>query len=128
MSRITHGLSKIPEYAVHRNMLNRCYNPDNKCYPLYGGAGVRVCDRWRASLQDFLDDMGPRPSPDHSIDRIDPFGNYELDNCRWADRKTQARNKRIHAVRRAALKILLYLVFLRLMYSAVTSGQVAKAA
>lgn len=91
----THGMSKsAPEYYVWCSMKQRCLNPNVINWPDYGGRGITVCDRWRDSFEAFFADMGPRPSPQHSIDRIDPNGNYEPKNVRWADPKTQAQNKR----------------------------------
>lgn len=74
-------------------MKQRCYNPKATQYADYGGRGITVCDRWRYSFHAFLEDMGPRP-PGHSIDRIDSDKGYGPDNCRWADKKTQQRNRR----------------------------------
>src|ERR1043166_3295830 len=82
-------------YGIWYMMAQRCYNPTNPAYPLYGGKGVKICDRWRESFQAFVEDMGPRPSPDHSIDRFpDKNGNYGPGNCRWATSKQQNRNRR----------------------------------
>jgi hypothetical protein len=88
-----HGMTESTEYRIWGLMKARCYIPNNPGYADYGGRGVIVCDRWLESFENFLEDMGPRP-PRHSIDRIDVNGNYEPGNCRWADHKTQARNKR----------------------------------
>lgn len=81
------------------NMIARCTNPKNVGYVDYGGRGVRVCDAWLASYEAFASDMGSRPSPRHSLDRIDVNGDYEPGNCRWATREEQARNTRaVHLV------------------------------
>ena len=79
------------------SMKQRCYNTKHKEYHNYGGRGIKICDRWlKPSLEgfmDFMEDMGPRPSPKHSVDRIDTNGNYEPSNCRWATNHIQQRLK-----------------------------------
>ena len=75
-------------------MLNRCRNPKDARYKDYGGRGITVCKEWEASFSQFLVDVGPKPSPEHSIDRIDTDGSYEPNNVRWSTPVEQARNKR----------------------------------
>lgn len=86
------GVSK--EYKSYTNMINRCYNVKNKQYKDYGQRGVIVCESWRSSFKCFIEDMGNKPTPQHSLDRIDNDGNYEPSNCRWATDIEQRRNKR----------------------------------
>lgn len=89
-----HGLAGTYICSIWHAMLARCYNPSTREYKNYGGRGITVCERWRNSLNDFADDMGERPTPQHSIDRIDNDGNYEPSNCRWATAQEQNRNNR----------------------------------
>ncbi len=91
----THGLIHTPEYRTWANMKDRCYRKTHPQWDSYGGAGIIVCQQWKDSFETFLADMGPRPSPKHSIDRYpNPFGNYEPANCRWATQSQQMRNRR----------------------------------
>ena len=88
------GNSKLVEYKIWLGIKNRCYNKNYMHFDSYGKRGIKVCDRWLESFENFLEDMGKRPSKEFSIDRIDVNKDYSPENCRWVDQKTQARNKR----------------------------------
>jgi hypothetical protein len=94
-NRTTHGKSKTSEYEIWCSMIKRCHgNPNGRAFKWYGAKGVTVEESWRHNFEQFLADVGPRPSKEHSLDRYpNPFGNYERGNVRWATRKEQARNK-----------------------------------
>lgn len=91
----THGKSQSPEYRSWSMMRTRCNNPRVHNYHRYGGRGITVCERWNKSFEHFLQDVGPRPSLKHSIDRINVNGNYEPGNVRWATASEQALNQRV---------------------------------
>lgn len=90
---VTHNDSNSSEYRTWDAMKRRCYNPATKHFEHYGGRGITVCDSWRDSYENFLSDMGRRPSRRYSLDRIDNDGNYEVSNCRWTIPKIQIRNR-----------------------------------
>jgi len=94
----THGHSqdgRASEYASWHAMKQRCTDRNDTKYDRYGGAGITVCERWLKSFECFLEDMGKKPSSEHTIDRFpNREGNYEPGNCRWASPKEQARNKK----------------------------------
>lgn len=83
------------EYRTWLGMKRRCYDAKSRDFANWGGRGIRVCDRWNASFEAFLADMGPRPPGPYSIDRVDPNGDYAPDNCRWATADQQAEHTRV---------------------------------
>ena len=94
--RVRAQRAKAPERHILVLMVQRCHNPHHHRFALYGGRGITVCDEWRGEggFARFLTHIGPRPSPKHSIDRIDNSRGYEPGNVRWATQSEQMRNTR----------------------------------
>lgn len=95
--RRKHGHAKDgerhPLYKTWQSMRNRCRNSNDPNHEYYGARGIAVCERW-GDFENFIADVGPKPSPEHSLDRADPAGNYEPANVRWATKTEQAKNRR----------------------------------
>lgn len=87
-----------PLYATWQGMKRRCLNPNFKQWADYGGRGITVCDRWMHDYAAFAADMGPKPSPNHSIDRKDNDAGYSPENCIWSTKKHQQRNRRVKPI------------------------------
>ena len=84
------------EYRAWQAMKARCLNPNTIEYEHYGGRGIKICNDWLTSFDNFLKDVGPRPSKSHTLDRVDVNGNYTPDNCRWATYTHQNQNARFN--------------------------------
>lgn len=91
---LTHGLSGTAEYLTWLRMKQRCYDKNCTRYEYWGGRGIKVCDQWKHSFTQFLEDMGPKPASHYSLGRIDNAKNYSPDNCSWVTPKEQSRNTR----------------------------------
>lgn len=96
--RIKHGYlrngKKPAEYIAWYGMKQRCFNPNREGWKYYGGRGITVCEEWKDNFAQFLKNMGPKPTPRHSLDRKNNDGNYHPQNCRWASKKEQVDNRR----------------------------------
>ena len=95
---LKHGLCYCPEYGVWNQLKQRCYNSKNPAYKNYGGRGIEVCNLWLNSFENFYKDMGKKPSSEYTIERINNNLGYYFENCRWATRLEQGRNKRNNVI------------------------------
>lgn len=94
----SHGASYTPEYNILSQIKQRCNNSNAEWYSSYGGRGITICDRWNDSFENFIADMGYRPSDDLSIERINNDGNYEPGNCKWGTGTEQQNNRRNNVI------------------------------
>ena len=101
---LKHGLSKTREYWVWTDMKKRCYNENHHNFKYYGGKGIAVCDAWKADFMRFKSDMGVKPAPNFSLDRINPAKGYSKENCRWATKKQQVENRGIQINNKSTAK------------------------
>lgn len=92
--KLTHGMAHTPEYHVWAGMKKRCYNQNDAEFKNYGARGITVCDEWKNDFAQFLQDVGRRPRPSLTIERIDNNKSYERGNVTWATRADQVRNTR----------------------------------
>lgn len=93
INETTHGMTHTSLYHIHRGMKQRCYNKNSSAYKNYGARGIKVCDRWLESFENFLADMGPSYIQDYTIERKEIDGNYSKENCIWIPKKEQSRNR-----------------------------------
>lgn len=94
----THGFSKETEYHIWQTMKARCLNPNHDAYKHYGGRGIRICERWLGSFENFFEDMQERPSLQQTLERRDNGGDYTPENCYWATRSEQGNNTRANRI------------------------------
>lgn len=90
---VTHGKARSAEHLAWKNAKSRCNNPENNMYKTYGARGIKMCPEWENSFQKFFDYVGPKPTPNHSLDRINNDKGYEPGNVKWSNDYEQAGNK-----------------------------------
>lgn len=97
-NNLKHGLSDDPIYDCYIAMVARCYKSHHPMFKHYGGRGIKVCERWLLGFDNFLADMGRKPSKQHTLERINNDGDYAPENCRWATIQEQQANKRTNGI------------------------------
>lgn len=117
---IIHGMRHSVEWATWQSMKRRCYNPKAKGFQNYGGRGIKVCDRWKEAFLNFFEDVGLRPSDNHSLDRINPHLDYSPENVRWATQKEQCNNRRLELSYKEIEKLKLEILELKRQLAAKT--------
>ena len=107
MPQTTHGhcRRRTQEYRAWESMRRRWLNPNSKDWPNYGGRGITVCARWEA-FENFIEDLGFKPSPSHTLERINNDLGYSPENCRWGTRPDQSRNRRSTVLNSEAVKVI----------------------
>lgn len=100
---IKHGMTGHPLWATWAAMKQRCSNPNNTHYSYYGGRGIKVCERW-LNFALFVEDMGDKPTPQHTLDRINNNEGYSPDNCRWASKSEQIINTKVRSDNKSGIK------------------------
>lgn len=110
---MTQRKPRHPLMGLWNTMIQRCHNPNNRSFKRYGAAGVFVCERWRKSFKAFCEDVGPRPSQRHSLDRFpNASGGYVPGNVRWATRIEQAHNRKLYRIDAGGEKLIRTNIFL----------------
>jgi hypothetical protein len=102
--RESHSMETTPEYRAWKSMKRRCLNKNTADYPYYGGRGITVAQEWSDSFLTFFNELGKKPFPEYTLDRINPNKGYEPGNCRWATRRRQSINQRVRSNSKSGLK------------------------
>lgn len=104
---IKQNMSSHPLYHTWENMRQRCNNPKHTAYKWYGGRGIKICEQW-SDFAAFLKDVGNKPTPKHTLDRVDNNGNYEPSNVKWSTQQEQLRNQKLRKSNKTGVKGVFY--------------------